>query len=84
MKVLYEYIFCCGGVHSNFGIFTNYPRRMLHVVGSDMIGDIDGVLAVEEDENFPDPLQYLKDEVWHLLLGHSPMFYHILLYITGL
>ena len=57
---------------------------MLRVVGSDLICDIDRVLAVEEDENFPDPLQYLKDEVWHMLLGHSPIFYHILLYITGL
>ena len=62
-QVLYQYIFCCGQVNSNFGIFTIYPRRMIKFVGSDLIGDIDSVLRVEEDENFPDPLQYLKDEV---------------------
>ena len=70
MQVLYEYIFCCGRVHSNFGIFTSYPRRMLQLVGSDLLSDINGVLAVEEDVNFPDPLQYLQDEVWHMLLSH--------------
>ena len=48
MQVLYEYIFCSGV----FGIFTSYPRQLLQVVGSKKIGDVEGVLAVEEDENF--------------------------------
>ena len=63
MQVLYEYIFCCGMVHSNFGIFTSYPRQLLPMVGTHKIGDVDGVFAVEEDDNFPDPIQYLRDEV---------------------
>ena len=61
MQVLYEYIFCSGVVHSNFGIFTS----LLQVVGSKKIGDVEGVLAVEEDENFLNPMEYLKDEVKH-------------------
>ena len=63
MQVFYEYIFCSGVVHSNFGIFTSYSRQMLQVVGSNKIGDFEGVLAVEEDEDFPNPVEYLKDEV---------------------
>ena len=65
MQVLYEYIFCSGVVHSNFGIFTSYPLQLLQVVGSKKIGDVEGVLAVEEDENFLNPMEYLKDEVKH-------------------
>ena len=42
---------------------TIFPRKLLPTTGLQKIGDIGSVLAVEEDELFPDPLLYLKEEV---------------------
>ena len=57
-QVLHEYIFCSGMVHGHFGIFNVYPRRLLPT--TEKIGDVESLLVVEEDESFPDPLQYLQ------------------------
>lgn len=42
-----------------------HSKKLLPTVGSQKIGDVDGILTVEEDDNFLDPLQY-KDEVKHI------------------
>ena len=44
------------------GFFTIYPRQLLPTTGLHKISDVTGVLAVEDDV-FPDPLEYLKEEV---------------------
>ena len=42
----------------HFGIFNVYPRGLLPT--TEKIGDVESLLVVEEDESFPDPLQYLQ------------------------
>ena len=59
MQALYEYVFCTSSVGGSFGIFSLFPRKLLPTFGSHKIADVDGVLVVEEDDSFPDPLTYL-------------------------
>ena len=60
MQALYEYIFCTSSVAGPFGILSLFPRKLLPTFGSHKIADVEGVLVVEEDDSFPDPLTYLE------------------------
>lgn len=63
IQALYEYVFCTGKVHGPFGVFSMFPRELLPTTGPHEISRVVGVLAVEEDDSFPDPLTYLDTDV---------------------
>ena len=63
MQALYECVFCSGLVSDSFGVFSQFPRKLLPTYGSHKIADVDGILVVEEDDSFPDPLINLGVEV---------------------
>ena len=54
--------FAMAGLTPILGFLTIYPRQLLPTTGLHKISDVTGVLAVE-DNVFPDPLEYLKEEV---------------------
>ena len=63
MQALYECVFCSGLVSDSFGVFSQLPRKLLPTYyGSHKIAGVDGILVVEEDDSFPDPLIYLGVE----------------------
>ena len=40
-----------------------FPRELLPTTGPHEISRVEGVLVVEEDDSFPDPLTYLDTDV---------------------
>ena len=61
--MLYEFVFCNSEICCAFGIYTTFPRVLVDVEGVYPIENLDNSLAIEMDDNMPDPLISLEFSV---------------------
>ena len=68
LQVLYEFVFARSTLDAGFTIATTFPRNVISVMSDVSIGDLhlQGLLAVTNEEDSPQPLSYLTHEEYSL------------------
>ena len=68
IQVLYEFVFAKSTLDTGFTIATTFPRNVISVMSDTSIGDLhlQGLLAVTNEEDSPQPLSYLTHEEYSL------------------
>ena len=80
LQVLYEFIFCNSEICCAFGIYTTFPRVLVNIEEVRPIEHLQNSLAIEMDDNLPDPLISLEFSVrltCHLMLYHFRILWFV-------
>ena len=77
MYLLYEFVFARSTLDSGFSISTTFPRNVISVMSDMSISELqlEGVLAVTNEENSPHPLSYLITEDYNLPKVNESVIY---------